>query len=204
MISTILLTTLLVCFPASNLILPNADDRTTFRTPVADPDQTSPVENAKTRNHNSGLFLRVSIGIAHGEDKDTAPPSDDPLYWYDEPLSGSLKTHNVALGFFISPNLAIHASSWGSFLSDIGYAGWGLGFTGYLMPANGYATASVGIIPQNWTSYSYTTGFSFDLMVGKEWWISRNWGAGVGLCYGHHSVDSWSSTYYGLRLSLSN
>jgi hypothetical protein len=107
-------------------------------------------------------------------------------------------------GFFIAPGLAIHAGSRGSFLSNVGYVGWGPGFTLYSMPVNTYLNASAGIIPQNWTSYAYSTGSYFQIMAGKEWSISTNSGVGVGFCYGHHSVDFWSTTYYGLRLSLSS
>ena len=33
-------------------------------------------------------------------------------------------------------------------------------------------------------------GFSMQLKIGKEWWISKNWGFGVGLTYGKTNLTN--------------
>ena len=33
-------------------------------------------------------------------------------------------------------------------------------------------------------------GFSMQLKLGKEWWVSKNWGLGIGLTYGKTNVTN--------------
>lgn len=67
----------------------------------------------------------------------------------------------------------------------------GVGLTYYFMPLNLYLSASLGLAVAS-TEIRYTilgfsrtatyeseTGVGLNLMVGKEWWVSENWGVGV-------------------------
>ena len=66
----------------------------------------------------------------------------------------------------------------------------GGGITYYIMPSNIFLQGSLGIGNFNLidndkkTSVSTDRGFSMQLKVGKEWWISKRWRLGVALTYG--------------------
>ncbi|HEY3370685.1 MAG TPA: hypothetical protein VGK10_07550 [Prolixibacteraceae bacterium] len=67
----------------------------------------------------------------------------------------------------------------------------GVGITSYVMPANILVSGSIGFGRFSYTDqensasdYKTKPGVSFQLKVGKEWWVSRNWGLGLGVTYG--------------------
>jgi hypothetical protein len=67
----------------------------------------------------------------------------------------------------------------------------GGGVTYYLMPVNIFFSGSMGlgnfsIIDSNDNSNNVSTqrGFSMQIKIGKEWWISKKWGIGLSLTYG--------------------
>lgn len=68
---------------------------------------------------------------------------------------------------------------------------YGIGMTYYLMPYNVFFSGSVGrgkfkvSGSENKADDGDTnSGFSMQLKIGKEWWILKNWGVGLGLSYG--------------------
>ncbi|WP_205525420.1 hypothetical protein [Pyxidicoccus trucidator] len=65
------------------------------------------------------------------------------------------------------------------------YGGLGVGIAYYLMPANVYLsgalTASRLTIDEDGETFAETDlGPGFHLGIGKEWWVSKNWGLGLG------------------------
>jgi hypothetical protein len=81
----------------------------------------------------------------------------------------------------------------GSFGSNF----FGVGLTYYFMPVNLYLTAALGA---GWLttredgqdeSSSTDVGVGFDFDVGKEWWVSDNWGLGIA---GRFSLVSGTTT----------
>ncbi len=73
---------------------------------------------------------------------------------------------------------------------SLGEAMIGGGITYYIMPSNIFLSGSLGIggftliEDDNNTNVSTDNGFSMQLKVGKEWWVSKKWGLGVALTYG--------------------
>lgn len=74
---------------------------------------------------------------------------------------------------------------------EIGESMVGIGMTYYLMPYNIFLSGSVGrgkfevSGSENKQDDGVTdSGFSMQLKIGKEWWILKNWGVGLGLSYG--------------------
>lgn len=68
---------------------------------------------------------------------------------------------------------------------------FGVGMTYYIMPYNIFLSGSIGrgkfkiSGSENKDDDGDTnSGFSMQLKIGKEWWILKNWGAGLGLTYG--------------------
>jgi hypothetical protein len=118
---------------------------------------------------------------------------------------------NVAAGYVVMPNLAVHATLWGWGLNDpdVSLTGafggtslpnhgifqmiaFGGGATYYLMPINAYVSSSIGLGAFNGTDEldgSSEQGFAVDVTAGKEWWVNDEWGAGASLSFGYTSAD---------------
>ena len=95
----------------------------------------------------------------------------------------------------------------------------GVGAVYYLMPANLYFAGSAGVSNQFDPDYYYrrtTAGWAANFLLGKEWWVSENWGIGIAGQFMYSSVpemyvDSvggWRDSYkhsnlkfFGLHLS---
>jgi len=65
----------------------------------------------------------------------------------------------------------------------------GGGFTYYQMPINAFVSVSAGIggfsiiNEDEDIDGSTDKGFSLQIKIGKEWWVSKNWGFGIGISY---------------------
>ncbi|PKN58236.1 MAG: hypothetical protein CVU56_06855 [Deltaproteobacteria bacterium HGW-Deltaproteobacteria-14] len=151
-------------------------------------------------NHN-GFLMRLSAGF--GYTRASQDSSDGSLV-----LSGGGGMASLAFGGMIAKNLALNVDIFGSSAfepavvvdgTDIGDASSttmsvgaiGLGVTYYLMPANVYLALSFGAAKGRLETRARTVfgtivfkdtsdvGFAVNVMVGKEWWVGREWGIGV-------------------------
>ncbi len=172
------------------------------------------------RTHD-GFFLRLSGGPGY------ASPSLDYLD-SNLKLSGSSGDLNLAVGGMVSPNLALHGTllswvvsnpdvSWGGpgsvrFDGDLSMAAIGAGLTYYFMPANIYASGSVGFGSLTLDAAEGLDGETkdgpvVDLTLGKEWWVGNSWGLGAALAFGYHSfpekqlTTNWTGGSLALRFS---
>lgn len=146
---------------------------------------------------HDGFFLRMNPGIGFLSAKYSYGGSETTI-------SGGGLALSFALGGAITPNLVIY----GEFLStsaldpttkdgtgsstwngSVGLFGFGPGIAYYLEPANLYfsgtlAFSQVTRSTDHSTSDSSDTtdltdmGVGLGLTVGKEWWVSQNWGLG--------------------------
>jgi len=80
---------------------------------------------------------------------------------------------------------------------SVGEEMYGVGITYYIMPSNILLSGTLGlgsfsIIDSKNDNNNVITdrGFSMQLKLGKEWWVSKNWGLGVGLTYGSTNVTN--------------
>jgi hypothetical protein len=93
-----------------------------------------------------------------------------------------------------APTITVDGTS-GSTTSDIsvGDAMYGIGLTKYFMTTNIYISATVGMgrftMTTSGTNSNSESGFAFQVKVGKEWWVSDNWGLGVAAGLGSLSAD---------------
>lgn len=108
---------------------------------------------------------------------------------------GGAITENFIVSFdvigrsIVSPEIAINGTTFSTTdevsASDNSY---NLGVTYYFMPANIFVNGSVGIAAINLTNgnnkYSSEVGVALHIKVGKEWWVSKNWGLGISGGYG--------------------
>lgn len=147
---------------------------------------------AKMGEHiHDGFFLRLAPGIGVMSTSETLGSTK---YEY----SGSSSLFNFAIGGAIfedlilhldlagaamaDPKLKINGQSANNTTNDHSTSLLGIGLT-YYFPTNIYLTGSAGRavtqVKANGNTYRTDSGYGFNLMLGKEWWVSENWGLGV-------------------------
>ena len=174
---------------------------------------------AGAQSHD-GFFLRMTAGGGfHGvSGSGTAAGVRNPS---GEQAGQGL---SLALGGIVAPNLALYADFHlnGAAFMELDKAHFGntmanIGVTYYVMPYNIYFSASVGwaaalffvenedgSAPHR-SNFEDTYGVGLVASVGKEWWVSDNWGLGVAL-QGNYSYTRDSNIAFhqgGLMLHLS-
>jgi hypothetical protein len=164
---------------------------------------TAAPANATEPQAHDGFFLRASAGISAGNAK---LESGGVKFELKDPALDV----NIAVGYVVLPNLAVHGTLWGWGLNDpdvdvTGIIGgsvpnhgifemtaFGAGATYYVMPLNAYISSSIGMGAFSGTDQldgQSTRGFAVDITAGKEWWVNPEWGAGAAICYTHTSAD---------------
>jgi hypothetical protein len=160
------------------------------------------------RTHD-GFFLSISPGLAFGESKadltEAAGSWDNVTYrgpgvLLDLKIGGALTPNLILSGDFISRSVAgPEVETFGGtnqadedvVLTD---GTLGIGLTYYILPANVFFSGTLGVgrfVLTNPTEdaddderIETNPGVSLHAKVGKEWWVSDNWGLGVAAGYG--------------------
>lgn len=183
---------------------------------------------AESHTHD-GFFLNLALGFGHQSfdyEANKAP--------YDLEASGMSGEFDIKLGGRIATNTLLHASILGitnnedlDIKSQDGYeigstSGQnenmtilGIGVT-YYFPMNVFFSGTIGMAQftlQNSDSEndraegSTDTGLGFQLAVGKEWWVSDNWGLGVSAAFTYGSAedknDAGDASAYGINVMFS-
>lgn len=140
---------------------------------------------------HDGFFLRLAPGF--GWNNTESDSGGNSLK-----MSGVSGLFNFAIGGAVSQDLILHLDASGVRTSDpevkqngtdvssnFSYSSTsmvGLGMT-YYFPSNFYLTGAAGMAESRYKSNGSTTktdtGFGANVMVGKEWWVSDNWGLGI-------------------------
>lgn len=168
---------------------------------VTAPGQAMPGNPNLGRRHDPGhFFMRLSAGFGF-----SSASFDDSG---DTKLSGIGGLGSFKFGATIAPNVALGVDLFGLSMfepsvtqngQDLGNAegtratmgAIGIGGTFYVMPANLYIAGSVGaaigtlefrgrfgnVIIE--AKEDTKVGLGLNVMVGKEWWVSRRWGIGL-------------------------
>ena len=163
--------------------------------PVYSMASTAPVESMEGFHAHDGLFMRVYLGIAATSFSSTIQGSK--LSW-----SGGGSSMGIAIGGAVSRHLILYATAFGNntpnpsyqlngasmstFVGDINVGAVGPGLAYYFEQTNIYLSGAFGLAGyevrnmndgsrSSWSS----SGAALDLMVGKEWWVSRDWGLGI-------------------------
>ncbi len=147
--------------------------------------------NAEGEHMHDGFFLRVAPGLGV---MSISESFDGNKYEY----SGGSGHFNVAIGGAVVENVIVHfdlsatsmsepklkvnGQSTSDATGDHATSVLGLGLT-YYLPSNFYLTGAFGTarttIKSNGKTYATDRGLGINVMVGKEWWVSNNWGLGV-------------------------
>lgn len=181
------------------------------------------------RTHD-GFFLQMDLGGGTLSTKSTTYTAfigASPITGKLE-MSGGAPEFSIALGGALTPNFVLAGQLWGITVSspDVKFAGItgnstdttqtlsgvGIYLAYYVMPLNLYvaATPSIGTLSlkQGGNEFSTKSGFAMKLAVGKEWWVSDNWGLGLNVQYAFASNEdngtnppTFSSNWFGLAFS---
>jgi len=157
-----------------------------------------------SQEHDQSFFMRTSVGICAGNARDEGPG-------YQVKLENPGLDVNIAAGYTVIPNLAVHATLWGWGLNDpdthitsatggvtlpnhgiLQMIAFGGGATYFVMPINAYLSSSIGFGGFSGTDEldgQSAHGLAVDVTAGKEWWVNDEWGAGAALSYSHVTAD---------------
>jgi hypothetical protein len=155
--------------------------------------QPQPIHGDTTAyRHDRGFLLRLDLGVGYMKSSIDASPSLG--------IKGAGPEFGLLLGGPIAENLVIGGHLWivgsisptleqGSLSASTNtdtsntLVALGPNITYYLMPANAYLSVSPSITRLSITTGQSTgtsdAGFGMQLAVGKEWWVSGNWGLGL-------------------------
>lgn len=172
---------------------------------------------------HDGFMLRLAAGFGYGSGTEEVPVLGDVE------LSGGAGFFSLDIGGALVDNLVLHGRLSSLLLASptvyvqdqefdtpddasLSFALLGVGLTYYLMPANVYFTGVVGVArasADDGTGDPSTTKAGFGLQgdIGKEWWVSDNWGLGVAgrLMYAavpDEQVGDDSTTLHGLGFGV--
>jgi hypothetical protein len=152
------------------------------------------VEAQEGVHEHDGFMLRLTLGVGYGE-------SSESSTFGDVKLSGAAGSFSIDIGGAVTDNLVLHGRFSDLVIvnptveldgmelgtakdASLAFVLLGPGLTYYVMPANVYFSAVVGLADARVDNGSGTTGstdagIGFQGDVGVEWWVSDNWGLGV-------------------------
>jgi hypothetical protein len=151
-------------------------------------------------HEHDGFYMRLSMGPGYLRAKMSATAYSDDVI-----IKGSGPGMNVAFGGAVARNLAVFGEltmlsmtdptvdngGYSTTLDDTSLAlmGIGPGVAYYVEPANLYLSGAISLsqMTRNGSKTSNSEdsneltdfGFGLSLTVGKEWWVSANWGLGI-------------------------
>jgi hypothetical protein len=137
-------------------------------------------------HHHLGFFLRFDLGTALVWAKGTGSGAVDPSAagaGFLVALGGALTEDLILFGELSTREANSTDSSSGfSVERSVSVGGPGAGLSYYFMPHNVYVSGAL-ILPTLSLASSDVTklGLGLDAAVGKEWWVSSNWGLGLAL-----------------------
>jgi hypothetical protein len=142
---------------------------------------------------HDGFYLRLALGGGYGRVSMTAAGEQRTMV-------GSSLASSLAVGGAIAPNLILYGGFVDTSLlspdykvdgttvtkggSSILFSGFGPGLAYYFMPSNTYLAGTLlfARLAQAAPSGAYAIsnrGPGFEGLLGKEWWVSENWGLGA-------------------------
>ncbi|HVV52961.1 MAG TPA: hypothetical protein VHO06_25090, partial [Polyangia bacterium] len=152
------------------------------------------VESAEGFHTHDGFYTRIHLGIAATSFSSTQAGTKTTY-------AGGGSSAGIAIGGVVARNLILYGAAFGTSTSDpskqvagndvagdlgnIGVGAIGPGIAYYFEHLNLYLSATFGLAGFTAANNagerlnSSGSGTAFELMVGKEWWVSRDWGLGI-------------------------
>jgi hypothetical protein len=161
---------------------------------------------------HDGFYMRLSFGVGGAATSGAGVKYSGGSLAFGAAFGGAITRHLVLYGeFFVhtipNPTVKGFGSSQSLDGTEVDILGFGPGVAYYFMPLNLYLSGTlllqqVQLSDSNDSSNSVAltnTGIGCSLMVGKEWWVSADWGIGVaaqlllGSAKDHYSDARWTS-----------
>jgi hypothetical protein len=183
------------------------------------PGRPMPAVEPPGSHRHDGLFLRLQLGGGALESKSSLRTFSGGGACLSMALGYSLGDHLVLFGeVFDDLDTSPKLSGVGSATTTAkahGLVGYGLGAAWYFMPINAYLSVTGGIglmsITLNEKAGKTKIGPIGRLSLGKEWWLSAEWGLGLSLNFEKGSMENqqvagqvtetFDSTAYSVALS---
>ena len=156
-------------------------------------------------HEHDGFFLSLSFAPVNAN-------VDDELMGHRYTFTGIGTLLEVRIGGTVAPNLVMSGDLIGMILSkpkvetggvnsynsafDLTESTFGLGLTYFFMPTNIFVAGTIGLTRYGIASggglstAATKPGVNLRFKVGKEWWVSSNWGLGVAASVGISSVSN--------------
>lgn len=145
-----------------------------------------------TKHKHDGFYLRLTTGVG-------STTSIEETEVGELSFSGMSGNTTLGIGYAVVENLIINLDIFASSVADptveidgkdvgavdaeVTITNIGVGATYYIMPANVYLTGSIalatGSVGSGRVKVESETGYGINVAIGKEWWVSDNWGIGV-------------------------
>jgi hypothetical protein len=139
---------------------------------------------------HDGFYLRMHLGGSYFSGSTDA---------YNATIKGGGGTFGIAVGGAVADNWIVYGEAFDDIAVDpklesdsgevdlngnFGIAGYGAGVAHYFMPLNLYLAgaldaAAIVVEAPNGDRARTKFGLGVNLMIGKEWWVSDNWGLGI-------------------------
>ncbi len=156
---------------------------------------------------HDGLYLRLLLGLGNMKFR------ENPIYSNSTgsfEASGATGFFGLHLGYAVFENLILYGAVNGYSLSNpeysingvktpvrvdnsIGVSNYGGGLAIYIPAVNAYLNADIGTATTKLTTSNGNAtsrpGIGVNVQLGKEWWMSKNWGFGAALFYHYSSMD---------------
>jgi hypothetical protein len=146
-------------------------------------------------NQHDGFYMRVFAGFGYFSASETYAGATDTY-------SGAGATYGAAFGGVIAPNLILYGEFLGTTVTnaslsygggapglsnmDLTMFGFGPGVAYYLEPVNVYLSGTLTFTQIDFSNTntavpidSTNLGVGLSFMVGKEWWVTPDWGIGL-------------------------
>ncbi len=154
--------------------------------------------NAGFHEHD-GFYLSMATGVGTGTFSETHFPAGSShklemqggVLHSDIKVGGAVWRNKLILsGDLIDtrmrfPDTKLDGTYSGNFRDYFGHALLGLGVTYYFMPVNFFLSGTIGVggfkFMTSDSTYDSKRSLGLQLKVGKEWWVSKDWGLGVSL-----------------------
>jgi len=144
------------------------------------------------QHEHDGFFLRFHLGGGSSEAKWKGGPTDlsmgGPASNFSFSLGGSIATNLILFGELTSvygqnPDVIFEGERFRTENTTFSVAGFGPGLSYYFMPVNLYLSGSLLLMRAQTTGNGAIgeteQGLGFKVALGKEWWVSRDWGLGI-------------------------
>jgi hypothetical protein len=228
-VKQVLLASILILTPT----VAHAQDLSAPSTPhVADPEAYPPPEQQlpaaapcevcspalPVGQKHEGFYLRLQIGVGYMTARHGTSTMTGTGIGVGGAIGGMVIPNLALFGTFLyhqvrSPTTDFYGST-GTYSGNLTSETFGGGLAYYLEPSNVYFSAaavatSAGLYDMGnnkmWTS---NRGLGFDLMIGKEWWVGRDWGLGFAaevtgawMTDTDNHPSTWATFTYGMLFS---